>query len=115
MATVTKGLLSESTQGKGILITATGSPGVLIHTAHATAIDEIWIYTAYGILFEDEIRIQFGGTSTTDLIFKDGSADQTGSPQLIIPGLILSGGLEVRAYAGTGNEAVIVGYINRIT
>jgi len=41
---ITKVVLSGSTDGKPIVITATESPGNLIHTASATEIDEIWIY-----------------------------------------------------------------------
>jgi hypothetical protein len=116
MATVTKGLLSESTQGRGILITNTGSPGTLIHTAHATAMDEIWLYLAHSSAGGgSNISIEFGGVSVTDLIFKDSLEASGGQPQLFIPGLILSGGLEVRAYAATGNRDAVVGYINRIT
>jgi hypothetical protein len=46
MATYTKLPLSGSTDGTGIKLTQTSSSTdcETIHTAHATALDEIWIY-----------------------------------------------------------------------
>jgi len=46
MATYEKLVLSGSTDGAGIKVAATSSPGTTIHTASSTAttIDEIWIY-----------------------------------------------------------------------
>ena len=46
MATYSKTILSGSTDGRGILVTATATAGTLIHTGSATAttLDEIWLY-----------------------------------------------------------------------
>ena len=48
MATYSKAHFSQSTNGRGILVAATSTPGTLIHTAVAgtSDIDEVWIYAA---------------------------------------------------------------------
>jgi len=44
MATFSKVILSGSTNGKAVKVAATATAGTTIHTAHATALDEIWLY-----------------------------------------------------------------------
>lgn len=46
MATFSKQILSGSTDGKAILVTATATAGTTIHTASSTTttLDEVWIY-----------------------------------------------------------------------
>ena len=44
MSVLSKLVLSGSTDGKLIDITQEATPGTIIHTAHATALDEIWMW-----------------------------------------------------------------------
>ena len=44
MATFSKVVLSGGTSGADILVAATATAGTLIHTANATALDEIWLW-----------------------------------------------------------------------
>src|SRR3954464_7891255 len=67
MATVTKEKLSGSTDARGIKIVAIASAGTTIHTAHATAMDEIYLW-AYNsdTTVSRLLTIQFGGTTSVD-------------------------------------------------
>lgn len=116
MATYSKHLLSGSTNGKQIKVSATSGTGTLIHTAVSggSALDEVWIYAVNSdITSGRKLTIQWGETSSPD-----GNIEVTISPEsgyvLVIPGLLLQNGLEVRAFAATANVVLINGYVNRI-
>ena len=114
MATFTKVLLSGSTNGRQIKIAATASSGTLIHTAHATALDEIWLYAVNDTATDRLLTIQWGGTTTTDDDIEYTVKAQNGL-YLIVPGLILTGGTVVRAFcAAAANAIQVSGYVNRI-
>jgi hypothetical protein len=66
MATYSKTTLSGSTNGRQIKVVATASAGTLIHTAHATALDEIWLYAVNDTATDRLLTIQWGGTTATD-------------------------------------------------
>ena len=114
MAT-TRTILSGSTNGRGIKIAATATPGTLIHTAHATNIDEIHLFAVNSTEIPERLIIEWGGTTNPDDVFKavvpaDGVLDLITDAQ----GLVLTGGLIVRAYAETANELIVHGFVNRI-
>jgi len=114
MATYSKALLSGSTNGRQIKVVATASSGTLIHTAHATALDEIWLYAVNDTATDRLLTIQWGGTTATDDDIEFTVKAQNGL-YLIVPGLILTGGTVVRAFcAAAANAIQISGYVNRI-
>jgi len=114
MATYSKTTLSGSTNGRQIKVVATASAGTLIHTAHATALDEIWLYAVNDTATDRLLTIQWGGTTATDDDIEFTVKAQNGL-YLIVPGLILTGGTVVRAYcAAAANAIQISGYVNRI-
>lgn len=114
MATYSKTTLSGSTNGRQIKVVATASAGTLIHTAHATALDEIWLYAVNDTATDRLLTIQWGGTTATDDDIEFTVKAQNGL-YLIVPGLILTGGTIVRAYcAAAANAIQISGYVNRI-
>lgn len=114
MATYSKEKLSGSTDGKGIKITQTATAGDTIHTAHATALDEIWLYAVNSSAAAVKLTIEWGEATAPD-----GNIEQTISPEsglvLIIPGLLLTNEKVVKAFAATTNVIIIHGYVNRIT
>lgn len=115
MATFSKQKFSESTNGRQIKVVATASSGTLIHTAHATAFDEVWLYAVNDTATDRLLTIQWGGTTATDDDIEYTVKAQNGL-YLIIPGLILTGSTTVRAYcAAAANAIQISGYVNRIT
>lgn len=114
MATFSKALLSGSTNGRQIKVVATASSGTLIHTAHATALDEIWLYAVNDTATDRLLTIQWGGTTATDDDIEFTVRAQNGL-YLIVPGLLLTGGTVVRAFcAAAANAIQISGYVNRI-
>jgi len=114
MATFTKELLSGSTDGAPIDVAATATPGTLIHTAHATSLDEVWIYAFNTSGAKRTLTIEFGGVAGKDLVTCELAAIGCGLI-LVIPGSTLTGSLAVRAFCSVANDVSIVGWVNRIT
>ena len=118
MATFSKQILSGSTDGKGILVSATTTPGTVIHTGSSTAttLDEVWIYAVNADVANRKLTIEFGGTTTSDTI--EFTVPTENGLYLITPGLILKGNatpLVIRAFAASGAAILIYGYVNRIS
>lgn len=113
MATFTKQVLSGSTDGRGILVAATSTPGTTIHTAHASATDEVWIYAFNTDTTDRKLTVEFGGTGTGDTIELTISAES--GLVTVLPGIPLKNSLVVKAFCATTNVVAIVGYVNRIT
>ena len=69
MAIFTKTVLSGSTDGRPIKVVQTSTAGDIIHTAHATAIDEVYLYACNTQAAAILLTVEFGGvTSPDDLI-----------------------------------------------
>lgn len=115
MATFSKIPLSGSTNGKGILVAATATPGTLIHTAVSgtTSFDEIWLYCQNTSTSSVALDVEYGGTATADNI--EITIPGESGLVLVVPGLFLNNGLVVRAWAGTTNVLAIHGYVNRVS
>ncbi len=117
MATYAKQTLSGSTDGKAIAVAATSSPGTTIHTGSTTTTtyDEIWLYAVNQSAADIKLTIEWGGTTTADII------EQTVTTEaglvLVAPGLVLKGNaaaLVVKAF-GASAGLNIHGYVNQIT
>ena len=115
MATYSKELLSGSTQGKGILVAATATAGTTIHTAVAgtTDIDEIWLYGVNTHSADLKLTLEWGEATEPNGNIEITVPAEEGL-MLLVPGLLLQNGLIVKAFAGTANEIVVHGYVNRI-
>lgn len=118
MATFSKTILSGSTDGKAINITATSSPGTTIHTGSSTAADlhEIWLWAANYTTTATMLSIQWGGTAAADEV--DVQIDPYAGWTPVANGLLLKGNatpLVIRAFAGTTNALAIVGFVNVIS
>ncbi len=114
MATFTKLKLSGSTDGKGIKVVQTATAGTTIHTAHATALDEIWLYALNTSASTVLLTVEWGEATVPDGNLPFALAGGKGLV-LVIPGLLLTNSLVVKAFAGTANVIVIHGYVNRIS
>lgn len=113
MATYTKEFLSGSTNGRQVKVAATTTPGTLIHTAHATAKDEIWIWAVNSDTTPRKLTIEFGGTTAPDDLIELTIPAEAGL-LMVVPGLILSNSLVVRAFCASANVVTVSGYVNRI-
>jgi hypothetical protein len=120
MATFTKIKLSASTQGRGIRITTTSTPGTTIHATDisSSTIDEVWLYVTNVSTFPVFLTVAHGGTTNPDDLITCNIPNQSGLT-LIVPGLILSGtgstAATVTAWAASANQLSIHGYVNRIS
>lgn len=115
MATVfSKVQLSGGTTGKAVKVVATATAGTLIHTAHATSIDEIWLYAFNSDTVDRLLTIEYGsGTAPDDNIVVN--IPTKSGLVLVVPGLTLTNSLVVRAFAAAANVVTINGFVNRIT
>jgi hypothetical protein len=114
MATYTKVQLSGGTTGKNIKVVATATAGTTIHTAHATSIDEIWLWRVNSDTTDRKLTIEFGGVAAPDDLIEVTVPAEDGL-YLVVPGLTLTNSLVVRAFAATANVLSINGFVNRIT
>jgi hypothetical protein len=114
MATYTKVKLSGSTDGRMIKVAATATLGTTIHAAHATALDEIWLYAVNSDSTARKLTIEFGGATSPDNLIEITIQPEAGL-ELVVPGLLLTNSLSVTAFCATTNVVMIGGYVNRIT
>lgn len=113
MATFTKVVLSGSTDGKPIKVVATATAGTAVHTAHASALDEIHLYAFNSDTASRTLTVEFGGATAPD---QNVVLDIPAKAGLIyvIPGLILTNSATVKAFASTANVVTVSGFVNRI-
>lgn len=115
MATYTKAKLSASDGGKGILITGTTTAsGVVLHTADAAALDEIHLWLVNTGAAAVKTTIEWGETTAPNGNIEFTVPGEDGL-YAVIPGLLLTSGYLVKAFAATGNVVVAHGYVNRIS
>lgn len=116
MASISKLLLSGSTNGRFIQITGTSSGGAnTIHTAVSgtSNIDELHIFATNYHTGDATLTIEYGGTGNNNQV-KFTLPPNVGLIE-IIPSFLLQNGLVVKAYADVGSVINIGGFVNRIT
>ena len=111
---ITKMKMSGSTDGRAVKITQTATAGDIMHTAHATSLDELWLWLVNSSASPVKATIEFGGVTSPDDLIEKTIAAEVG-PVLIIPGLLVTGSVIVRAFAASANVVMGVGYVNRHT
>jgi hypothetical protein len=114
MATFSKQLLSGSTDGKNVKVVATATAGTTIHTAHASATDEVWLYAMNTDSVSRKLTLEYGGTTSPDDLVEVTIGTEAGWV-LVCPGLLLTNSLVIKAFAAAANVVVLNGYVNRIT
>jgi hypothetical protein len=119
MASFSKLVLGGSTNGRGIAVSATATPGTTVHTGSTTTtdLDEVWLYASNTSTSDVKLTVEFGGTSAPGDIIEVTIPGEAGLVP-VVPGLIIKGAgtaLIVRAFAGTANVVNVVGYVNRIS
>ena len=112
--TFTKVILSGSTSGKQIKVAATATAGTTIHTAHATSLDEIWLWAVNSSTTAVKITVEWGEATAPDGNIEVTIPGESGY-LMVVPGLVLTGSLVVKAFAGTANVLLVNGFVNRIT
>jgi hypothetical protein len=119
LATFKKRILSSCSYGQPLYVNSSSATGTLLHTAvagtTAGTYDEIWLFAYNGDSAAQTLTTQIGGTEgslVNNLICT--LASKSGL-QLIVPGLILQNGLEVRASASKTSVITLSGFINQIS
>jgi hypothetical protein len=112
--TISRQLLSGSTNGRGVKVAATATPGTTIHTAHATSLDEVWLWCVNSDTAARKLTVEFGGTTSPDDLIEVTIPTESGLV-LVSPGLTVTGSVVVRAFAATANVLNVFGHVNRIT
>lgn len=112
-ATFSKIVLSGSTNGKQIKIAASATPGTTIHTASATALDEIWLWAVNSSTTAVKLTVEWGEATAPDGNIEVTVPGESGY-LMVVPGLVLTNSLVVKCFAGTANVILINGYVNRI-
>ena len=112
--TIARQLLSGSTNGRGIKVAATATPGTTLHTAHATSLDEVWLWCVNTDASSRKLTVEFGGTTSPDDLIEVTIPSESGLV-LVSPGLTVTGSVVVRAFAATADVLVVMGNVNRIT
>lgn len=115
MATITKMLLSGSTNGKNIKAVATATPGTLVHTAvtGTSSMDEIFLFVTNNDTADRLVTIEWGGTTAVDDTIQQTIPFKAGEYQ-VIPGFLLQNGLVVRVFCAAANVVTVQGFVNRI-
>lgn len=116
MATLTKRILSGSTNGKGIKVVQTATLGTTIHTAvtGTSDMDEIWLYAVNSDTTDRKLTLEWGGATSPDELIEFTVPAESGL-YLVAPGLLLQNSLVVTAFCATANVVMIHGWVNRIT
>ena len=114
MATFTKVKLSGSTDGKAIKVAATATAGTTIHTAHASALDEVWLYAHNSSAATVKLTLEWGEATAPDGNIEINIGEEGTGLVLVSPGLLLTNSLIVKAFAATANVITLTGYVNRI-
>lgn len=105
--------LSGSTNGRPIKVAASATPGTTIHTADATAKDEIWLWATNTDAVDRSLTIEFGGTTSPDDHIR--TIVPAGETVLVVPGIPLTASLVAKAFAAAANVVTVAGYVNRIS
>ena len=105
--------------GLGILVAATATAGTAIHTASSTAttVDEVWLYAYNNHSSSILLTIEYGGVTAPKDVIKQTLTAQNGLV-LVVAGLLVQGNATpkvIRAFAATGSQISIFGYVSRIT
>jgi hypothetical protein len=118
MAIYTKKILSGSTDGKGVKVAATATPGTSIHTGptSTSTLQEIWLWAQNNHTADVILTIEFGDSTAPDHNIITSVSSKAGL-SLICPGLIIQGNasaLTIKAFAATTNVISIIGFVNEI-
>lgn len=110
-------LLSGSTNGRPIAVAAVATPGTLIHTAITGTVgfDELYLFAANVTAAAQTLTIEWGGVGDpADHLVKSYSIPAYSAPIPIAPGLVVNGGVAVRAFSDSASSINITGFVNRI-
>lgn len=98
---------------RNIKIATSATPGTLLHTAHATAMDEVWIELTNTGTAAVAVTLELGGVTAPDDNMVVTVPPKSGF-SMALGGHPFTGGVAVRAFAATANVINAHGWVNRI-
>jgi hypothetical protein len=108
--------LSGSSDGRGIKVAATSSPGTLIHEALSSVAanewDEVWIRAINTSGSAVKLTLEWGGTTSPDDLIEITIPAEDGFYDVVLEH-VLQNAKQVRAFAATGDVIILHGYVNR--
>jgi hypothetical protein len=108
--------LSASSQGRGIKVAATASPGTLVHQALSSVAANEWDAVTLRAVNTSaspvKLTVEWGGTTAPDDLIEITIPAESGFVE-VVPGHILQGGATVRAFAATADVIVLHGFVRR--
>ena len=108
--------LSASSDGRGIKVAATATPGTLIHSALSNVAgnewDEVWLRAVNSSASAVKLTIEWGGTANPDDQIEVTLPPEGGFTE-VVHGHLLQNGAAVRAFAATANVVILHGFVNR--
>lgn len=117
MATYSKHIISGSTAGAPIAISASAaSTANALHVCGTgtTTIDEVWIQMFNTATVDYLITVNLGGTTTNDQMYY--TVPGRSGPYQILAGHCIHSAATIGAFGTAGNLAVkAIGYVNRIS
>src|SRR6476646_133270 len=109
-------LPSNSTNGLPILLSATSSPGTVIHTftsdSSGNITDSLWFYAANEHTSALQITVEIVGSATRSFTSQS-LPSKSGLIQVFPAPLAGNNGLIVRAFCATANVIQIFAFVNR--
>ena len=116
MATITKFHLSNSTNGRPILVAAsTSGSATQVHTASASGfLDEVYLYAHNGGANSLTMSLNVGGQSEPQDLVRVVLNPYQGR-YLMLDGKLVSSSSVIYAYASLANSASVDGFVNRIS
>lgn len=108
--------LSASSDGRGIKVAASASPGTLIHRTPASVGSGEWDAITLRAVNTSgtpaKLTLEWGGTTAPDDLIELTIPAESGFTE-VISGHVLQNGREVRAFAATTDVIVLHGFVNR--
>ena len=119
MGKFSKIILSGSTDGQGIVISATTPTGTILHTAitgQTDAYDEVWLYAYSAATIAQSLTLMVGVTTATgSRLTHTIPADDLNGLVLIYPGLPIKNAKVIKGSATTAAAFNMFGFANRFT
>lgn len=114
MASISRRILSGSTNGRPITVTATSSPGTSLNVASATTINMVTLMAKNTATVAREYRVEWGGTGTESEII--GVLQPRDGLYMIADNLPISGTTAtIAAYATATSGVQFLGYVDAFT
>lgn len=104
--------LSGSTDGRGVKVVATGTPGTTIHTAQASAtlVDVVTLYAYNSDTVTRRLTLEWGGTTAPDDNMVFDIPPKSTVP--VVVDLVLRNSLIAKAFADAANVVSLFGFVN---